>query len=90
MRMLLPRRSVRLRLTALYTVLFLLSGAVLLAIISGVVGCGRNASHGLRSRLTTMRASVDVAVAEPRSVRSHSRRALGEVSDGELVAFVVS
>ena len=37
MRKLLPRRSVRLRLTALYTVLFLLSGAVLLAIISGVV-----------------------------------------------------
>jgi len=37
MRMLLPRRSVRLRLTALYTLLFLLSGAVLLAIASGVV-----------------------------------------------------
>jgi signal transduction histidine kinase len=37
MRMLLPRRSVRLRLTALYAVLFLLSGAVLLAITSGVV-----------------------------------------------------
>src|SRR5215472_3613958 len=37
MRMLLPRRSVRLRLTALYTVLFLLSGVVLLAITSGVV-----------------------------------------------------
>ncbi len=37
MRMLLPRRSVRLRLTALYTLLFLLSGAVLLAITSGVV-----------------------------------------------------
>jgi len=35
--MLLPRRSVRLRLTALYTVLFLLSGVVLLAITSGVV-----------------------------------------------------
>jgi hypothetical protein len=35
--MLLPRRSVRLRLTALYAVLFLLSGAVLLAITSGVV-----------------------------------------------------
>ena len=38
MRMLLARRSVRLRLTALYTVLFLLSGAVLLAITSGVSG----------------------------------------------------
>jgi signal transduction histidine kinase len=37
MRMLLARRSVRLRLTALYTVLFLLSGVVLLAITSGVV-----------------------------------------------------
>jgi signal transduction histidine kinase len=37
MRMLLARRSVRLRLTALYGVLFLLSGAVLLAITSGVV-----------------------------------------------------
>ncbi|SRR6266566_3994710 len=37
MRILLPRRSVRLRLTALYGVLFLLSGAVLLAITSGVV-----------------------------------------------------
>src|SRR5215472_14906065 len=37
MRMLLPRRSVRLRLTALYTDLFLLSGVVLLAITSGVV-----------------------------------------------------
>jgi len=32
----LPRRSVRLRLTALYTALFLLSGAVLLAITGGV------------------------------------------------------
>src|SRR5215468_10135054 len=37
MRMLLARRSVRLRLTALYTVLFLLSGVVLLAITGGVV-----------------------------------------------------
>src|SRR5262245_16057717 len=37
MRMLLPRRSVRPRLTALYTALFLLSGVVLLAITSGVV-----------------------------------------------------
>src|SRR5262249_10547298 len=37
MRKLLPRRSVRLRLTALYTVLFLLSGVVWLAITSGVV-----------------------------------------------------
>jgi len=37
MRMLLARRSVRLRLTALYGVLFLLSGAVLLAITGGVV-----------------------------------------------------
>jgi HAMP domain-containing protein len=37
MRKLLPRRSVRLRLTVLYTVLFLLSGVVLLAIASGVV-----------------------------------------------------
>src|SRR5262245_27035398 len=34
---LLPRRSVRLRLTALYTVLFLLSGTVLLAISGGMV-----------------------------------------------------
>src|SRR5690348_7810988 len=33
----LPRRTVRLRLTALYGVLFLVSGAVLLAIASGVV-----------------------------------------------------
>src|SRR5215468_9349098 len=37
MRKLLARRSVRLRLTALYTVLFLLSGVVLLAITGGVV-----------------------------------------------------
>src|SRR5215470_6623295 len=37
MRMLPPRRSVRLRLTTLYAILFLLSGAVLLAITSGVV-----------------------------------------------------
>jgi signal transduction histidine kinase len=37
MRRLLPRRSVRLRLTALYGVLFLLSGVVLLAITGGVV-----------------------------------------------------
>ena len=34
---LLPRRTVRMRLTALYGVLFLVSGAVLLAIASGVV-----------------------------------------------------
>ena len=38
MRRLLPRRSARLRLTALYTVLSLPSGAVLLAISSGVSG----------------------------------------------------
>jgi len=38
MRMLLARRSARLRLTALYGVLSLPSGAVLLAISSGVVG----------------------------------------------------
>jgi len=38
MRILLPRRSVRLRLTALYGGLFLLSGAVLPAITSGVSG----------------------------------------------------
>jgi len=41
MRMLLARRSVRLRLTALYGVLFLLSGAVVLAITGGVVGTPR-------------------------------------------------
>ena len=33
----LPRRTVRMRLTALYGALFLVSGAVLLAITSGVV-----------------------------------------------------
>jgi hypothetical protein len=37
MRKLLPGRSVRLRLTVLYSVMFVLSGAVLLAIVSGVV-----------------------------------------------------
>ncbi len=37
MRKVLPRGSVRLRLTALYSVMFVLSGAVLLAIASGVV-----------------------------------------------------
>ena len=36
-RRVLPRRTVRLRLTALYGVLFLVSGAVLLAIAGGVV-----------------------------------------------------
>src|SRR5258708_7083059 len=36
-RRILPRRTVRLRLTALYCVLFLVSGAVLLAIASGLV-----------------------------------------------------
>jgi hypothetical protein len=41
MRMLLPRRSVRLRVTALYGVLLLLSGVVLLAITGGVVGTPR-------------------------------------------------
>jgi hypothetical protein len=41
MRKLLARRSVRLRLTALYGVLFLLPGAALLAIASGVVGTPR-------------------------------------------------
>jgi len=36
-RRILPRRTVRLRLAALYCVLFLVSGAVLLAIASGLV-----------------------------------------------------
>ena len=39
-RRVLPRRTVRMRLTVLYGALFLLSGAVLLAITSGV-GCVR-------------------------------------------------
>jgi hypothetical protein len=37
MRRLLPRRTVRMRLTVLYGGLFVVSGAVLLAIASGVV-----------------------------------------------------
>ena len=36
-RSLLPRRTVRLRLTALYGVMILVSGAIVLAIASGVV-----------------------------------------------------
>jgi hypothetical protein len=87
MRMLLARRSVRLRADRAVR-------RLVLAVRRGGAGhrrrCGRNASHELRSRLTTMRASVDVAVAKPRSVRSHSRRALGEISDSDLVAFLVS
>jgi signal transduction histidine kinase len=41
----LPRRTVRLRLTALYGVLFLFSGAVLLAITSGVVVSSSQVAH---------------------------------------------
>ena len=41
----LPRRTVRLRLTALYGVLFLFSGAVLLAITSGVVVSSSQVTH---------------------------------------------
>lgn len=44
----LPRRTVRLRLTALYGVLFLVSGAVLLAITSGVVE-SRSATEAVQS-----------------------------------------
>jgi signal transduction histidine kinase len=47
MRKLLPRGSVRLRLTVLYSVMFVLSGAVLLAIASGVVVASSSVSaHG--------------------------------------------
>jgi hypothetical protein len=60
-RKLLPRRTVGLRLTALYAVLFLLSGAVLLAITAVCPERLTRAAHPL----TTMRAAVDVAVAKP-------------------------
>jgi hypothetical protein len=49
MRRLLPRRSVRLRLTATYGVMFVLSGAVLLAIVSGVVVAGSSVSAAGRA-----------------------------------------
>jgi len=47
-RAVLPRRTVRLRLTALYCVLFLVSGAVLLAIASGLV-VSRSTTESVRA-----------------------------------------
>jgi hypothetical protein len=63
----LPRRTVRLRLTALYGVLFLVSGAVLLAISGGVL-VGRSSvqaasahnGHAPQSALARAQAQIHV------------------------------
>lgn len=67
-RRMLPRRSVRARLTVLYTVLFLLSGAVLLAITGGVgasvssVGRANSAAQGATQPPQPEAAHVHAAV----------------------------
>jgi signal transduction histidine kinase len=63
-RHILPRRTLRLRLTVLYGVLFLLSGAVLLAITSGVV---------------YSRSSVEAAQAAPQGPESALAQAQGRI-----------
>ena len=59
-RRVLPRRSVRLRLTALYGALFLLSGAVLLAITGGV---GASVSEVARANVRGVQGSTPAAAA---------------------------
>jgi len=66
MRKLLPRRSVRLRLTLAH---------------------GR---HGVLPGCAVLSPGAVTAAESSRSVRSHSRRPLGEISDGDLVACLVS
>jgi signal transduction histidine kinase len=67
-RRMLPRRSVRARLTVLYTALFLLSGAVLLAITGGVgasvssVGRANSAARGVTQAPQPEAAHVHAAV----------------------------
>jgi signal transduction histidine kinase len=84
---LLPRRTVRLRLTAMYGVLFLLSGAALLAIASGVtvsrssasvaaahaaVGLGQQAQVSqLQARVQWLTAQLDASSAHSRGALSH-------------------
>jgi signal transduction histidine kinase len=84
---LLPRRTVRLRLTVMYGVLFLLSGAALLAIASGVtfsrssasvapanaaVGQGQAAQVSqLQARVQWLTAQVDASSALSRGALSH-------------------
>src|SRR5438045_3079044 len=93
-RRLLPRRSVRLRLTVLYGGLAMpgpgdelkdLADTIdgLLERLEGAFAAQRrfaaNASHELRTPLTTMRACVDVAVAKPEPVPAQTIELAGRL-----------
>jgi signal transduction histidine kinase len=85
--MLLPRRSVRLRLTALYTVLFLLSGVVLLAITSGVVLAQSSATAPAPA---VQNAQSALALAQARIQQLQAELAAQEVSRQLLVGSAVA
>jgi signal transduction histidine kinase len=64
----LPRRTVRLRLTAMYGVLFLVSGAVLLAIASGVV-VSRSSTEAVQSNQAAPLSALARAQAQIQQLR---------------------
>ena len=66
LRAVLPRRTVRMRLTALYGALFLVSGAVLLAIASGVVVSSSRQSVTAANRAVVPLPSTALARAQAR------------------------
>jgi signal transduction histidine kinase len=87
-RRVLPRRSVRARLTALYSVLFLLSGAVLLAITGGVGASVSEVTHANSTAQGGTRPSAEAAnihAAVSHSLIVGSAVALGIMTVASLV-----
>ncbi|HEY7882503.1 MAG TPA: HAMP domain-containing protein, partial [Streptosporangiaceae bacterium] len=89
---LLPRRTVRMRLTAMYGALFVVSGAVLLAITSGVVVSSSRvsataANQGALSPLTRDQIRIHELLAELASAES---RIHSGVSHGLLVGSAIA
>ena len=90
MRKLLPRRSVRLRLTALYTVLFLLSGVVLLAITSGVV-VASSAVTAYAPPQPNPQSALAITFSRPTSLAKRMRRsAISSGCSTMLLAWVMT
>jgi signal transduction histidine kinase len=91
---LLPRRTVRLRLTVMYGVLFLLSGAALLAIASGVTVSRSSASvapanvaRGQPVRLAQLQARIQWLTAQ---LNASSAQARGGLSHNLLIGSAIA
>jgi signal transduction histidine kinase len=92
---LLPRRTVRLRLTAMYGVLFLLSGAALLAIASGltvsrsesVAAANAAVNQGQQAQLAQLQSRVQWLTAQ---LNASSGQSLGALSHDLLIASAIA